>query len=55
MIGFLCLIFYSTKIWNSFVESLVCIQGASAEPKDEYRVKLIVESAIGLLLEFDWY
>ena len=47
--------FVKNKIRNSFVESLLFIQGASAEPEDELRVKLFIESDIGLLLEFDQY
>ena len=40
----------STKMHSNIVESLFCIPGTSAEHKDYSRVKLIVESKIGLLL-----
>ena len=39
--------FVQNKIRNSFVESLFCIPGASAEPEVDLRVKVIVESEIG--------
>ena len=59
MVGFISLIFLntyywvimlyfsSTKIRNSFVESLFFKKGAIDEPKDNSRVKLIVETDIG--------
>ena len=50
LLGLHALIFYSTKIRNSIVESLFCISGASTEPQENSRVELIVESDIGLLL-----
>ena len=51
----LALMFYSKKIRNNTVQSLFCIPGASAERQDDSRVKLILESKIGLLLEFNRY
>ena len=51
----LCFNFYSTKIQNNFIESLFCIHGASDEPKDDFRVKLVFDSEIGLLLELNQY
>ena len=47
--------FYSTKIRNNIVGSLFCISSVRAEHADDSRVKLIVESKISLLLEFDQY
>ena len=55
LFGFRALIFYSTKIRNNILESLFFIPGVSAEHEDDLRVKLIVESEIGLLLELYRY
>ena len=67
MVGFISLIFHITYYWvfvliflctkkpTDIVESLFCIQGVSAEHEDNWRVKLIVEINIALLLEFDRY
>ena len=35
--------------------AIIFIQGVIDEHEENSRVKLIVESDIGLMLEFDWY
>ena len=44
----------SQKLPRNIVESLSFIPVESAEHEENLRVKLIVESDIGLLLELDW-
>ena len=43
------------KIRNNTEEAPLGILGASTEPYNDLRVKLIVESEIGFLLEIDRY
>ena len=46
---------YSKKIRNKEVETSFGIPCASTEPENDLRVKLIVDSNIGFLLEFNRY
>ena len=55
LLGFTEIMFYSTKVQNSIIQLLFCIPGMSAEPKVNFRAKIIVVIKIGLLLEIDWY
>ena len=48
-------LFPDQKIRNNTVEASFCIPGVSTEHKNDLRVKPIVKSDIGFLLEFDWY
>ena len=48
-------LFPAHKIRNNTVEAPFGVPGAITEPNNELRVKLIVESEIGFLLEFNWY
>ena len=55
-IGFPCSnIFTEQQIRNNTKESPSGIPGASTEPENYLRFKLIVESEIGFLLEIYWY
>ena len=47
--------FSSTKITNKTVEVPFVIPGAIIEHQSDLRVKPIVDSEIGFLLEFEWY
>ena len=48
-------LFILKQIINNTVEAPFGILGASTEPENNFRVKLIVESDTGFLLEIDRY
>ena len=45
----------SKKNQNNILDSLFCIPSVGSEHEEDLKVKLINESRIGLLLEFDQY
>ena len=44
---------YSTKIRNNTVEATFDILGTSTEPENDLKLKPIVKSKIGFMLEFN--